>query len=99
MSATVRAEARSSGPSVGEKASAAKTASGPSLVKKGGVIVAPPTYNEKEEFGYASTCVVNLLDSSAFEGETTHLKHYRKRASKLRSPDASLVPLGWLIPP
>jgi hypothetical protein len=56
------------------------------------MIVAPPAYAEKEVFGYASTHVVNLLDSSMSEGEPTPLKCRQKRTSKSPSPDASLVP-------
>jgi hypothetical protein len=75
--------ARSSGLTVGKKASATQTASGPSLAQKGDAIKVPLASADKDETGYASTRVVNMLDSSTFEGELTPLKRRRKRVPKL----------------
>jgi hypothetical protein len=51
-----------------------------------------PTTAEKDEMGYASMCVVNILDPLASKRELTPLKRHRKHTSKSPLPDASLVP-------
>jgi hypothetical protein len=42
--------------------------------------------------GYASMRVINMLDSLAFEGEASPLKHHWKRTRKSPSPKVSLKP-------
>jgi hypothetical protein len=88
-------EAHSSGPSVREKASSVKTFFGSPPVATASAKKVPATPVEKDESGYVSTRVINMLNSLVSEVEPSPLKRRRKRALKSRSPDARLEP--WRI--
>jgi hypothetical protein len=85
-------EGHSSGLSIRGKASSVKTSFGPPVGCKAGSKKAPTTPVGKDESSYASTHVINMVDSSASEGDVSPLERRQKRARKSPSRDVSLEP-------
>jgi hypothetical protein len=85
-------EGHSSRLSISENASSAKTSLRLSLVMKAGTKKMQAAYAAGDELGYASTRVINMLDSSVSEGEVSPLKCHQKCAHKSPSPKESLKP-------